>query len=164
MVAGFLWRKLINQRGEGMILDIVLGILGVSAVIFSAGGAWCHRHESLQLARCSGRLSDLFDCLQRHRPRSAAPKGRTMVRSILAQIAFLTCRAHYPGGAEQVHLVGSFPALRGLPRHSRGAASTTSLSRPAQASRVLRPAKLLTHQKWALSRGSSPTGCPLDRR
>ena len=28
LVTGFLWRKLINKRGEGMILDIVLGILG----------------------------------------------------------------------------------------------------------------------------------------
>jgi uncharacterized membrane protein YeaQ/YmgE (transglycosylase-associated protein family) len=28
LVVGFLWRKLIDQRGGGMILDIVLGILG----------------------------------------------------------------------------------------------------------------------------------------
>jgi hypothetical protein len=57
--------------------------------------------------------------------------------------------------------VGSFPALRGLPRNSGGSASATSLSRPARASHELRPARLLTHQKWAWLRGFDPTGCSL---
>jgi len=58
-------------------------------------------------------------------------------------------------------LVGSFPVLRGLPRYSGGSASTTSLSRPARALHALRPARLLTHQMWALSRGFDPTGQPV---
>jgi hypothetical protein len=57
--------------------------------------------------------------------------------------------------------VGSFLALRGLPRNSGGSASATSLSRPARASHELRPARLLTHQKWAWLRGFDPTGCSL---
>src|SRR5579864_1879792 len=58
--------------------------------------------------------------------------------------------------------VGSFPVLRGLPRYSGGSASTTSLSRPARALHVLRPARLLTHQKWAWLRGFDPTGCSVE--
>ncbi len=43
--------------------------------------------------------------------------------------------------------VGYLPAARGLPRSSGGSASTISLSRPAQASRALRPAGLLSRPK-----------------
>src|ERR1700694_664385 len=39
------------------------------------------------------------------------------------------------------------PCLRGLPRLTGGAASTTSLSGPAQASLALRPARLLARPK-----------------
>ena len=52
------------------------------------------------------------------------------------------------------------PCPHGLPRFSGGSASTTSLSRPAQASHALRPARLLTHHSWALSRGSTLTSFP----
>src|ERR1019366_5932980 len=47
-----------------------------------------------------------------------------------------------------------------LPRSLVGSASTSSLSRPAQASHALRPARLLTHHTWALSRGSALAGFP----
>jgi len=50
---------------------------------------------------------------------------------------------------------GSLPCPYSLPRSSDGSASTTSLSRPAQASHALRPARLLAHHSWALSRGSA---------
>ena len=52
------------------------------------------------------------------------------------------------------------PCPCSLPRISGGSASTSSLSRPAQASHALRPAGLLTHLPWALSRGSALTGFP----
>jgi hypothetical protein len=52
------------------------------------------------------------------------------------------------------------PCPHGLPPSIGGSASTTSLSRPAQASRVLRPIRLFAHLKWTLSRGSSPVGYP----
>src|SRR6202451_1948451 len=86
----------------------------------------------------------------------------------LTQIAFPTCRAHYPGGPYQV-LVGCrvarsrarfLPCPYSLPRISGGSASTSSLSRPARTSHALRPARLLTHLPWALSRGSALTGFP----
>src|SRR5271157_5933947 len=47
-----------------------------------------------------------------------------------------------------------------LPRFSGGSASTSSLSRPAQALLALRPAGLLTHLSWALSRGFALAGFP----
>lgn len=41
LIAGFLGSKIINKSGEGMLLDIVLGIVGavVGGVIFSFFGA-----------------------------------------------------------------------------------------------------------------------------
>src|ERR671918_3094755 len=48
---------------------------------------------------------------------------------------------------------GILPCPSSLPRFSGGSASTSPLSRPAQASHALRPARLLTHHPWALSRG-----------
>ena len=47
-----------------------------------------------------------------------------------------------------------------LPQMAGGSASALSLSRPAQALRVLRPAESLDHPRWPLSRGSSPSGYP----
>src|SRR5262249_50748780 len=49
---------------------------------------------------------------------------------------------------------GFLPCPCSLPRLGGGSASTSLLSRPAQASHALRPASLLTHHTWALSRGS----------
>jgi hypothetical protein len=80
---------------------------------------------------------------------------------VITQIAVLACCAHYPRWTSTGARVGFFPVLRGLPRYSGGSVSTTSLSRPAQASRVLRPARLLAHQKWTLSRGLDPTDQPV---
>ena len=41
LVAGFIGSKLVNRRGEGMIIDIVLGIVGAIAggFVFNALGA-----------------------------------------------------------------------------------------------------------------------------
>ena len=41
LVAGFIGSKLVNKSGEGLILDIVLGIVGavVGGFVFSAFGA-----------------------------------------------------------------------------------------------------------------------------
>ena len=56
--------------------------------------------------------------------------------------------------------VGCFPATCSLPRNSGGSASTTSLSRPAQASRALRPVGSLNRPRRPLSRGFGPPGHP----
>ena len=55
---------------------------------------------------------------------------------------------------------GFLPCPCSLPRYRGGSASTSLLSRPAQASHALRPAELLTHHTWALSRGSALTSFP----
>src|ERR1700730_4654179 len=55
------------------------------------------------------------------------------------------CRAHYPGGPNRC--VSVLPCPRGPPRLTGGSASTTSLSRPTQASLALRPARLLARPK-----------------
>jgi hypothetical protein len=56
--------------------------------------------------------------------------------------------------------VGCFPAACSLPRFPAGSASTTSLSRPAQASLALRPAGSLSRPRRPSSRGFDPPGCP----
>jgi hypothetical protein len=56
--------------------------------------------------------------------------------------------------------VGCFPAMCSLPRNSGGSASTTSLSRPAQASLALRPVGSLNRPRRPSSRGFSLPGCP----
>jgi hypothetical protein len=48
---------------------------------------------------------------------------------------------------------GFFPNCSGLPVQNGRSASTIAVSRPAQASLVLRPADLLTHLSWAWLRG-----------
>ena len=64
----------------------------------------------------------------------------------ITQITFLACCAHYPGGSNRC-ACRFLPCPCGLPRLTGGSASTTSLSRPAQASLALRPARLLARLK-----------------
>src|SRR4051795_7819592 len=52
------------------------------------------------------------------------------------------------------------PRSHGLPRFPGGSASASSLSRPPQASRALRPAGLLNRPRRPLSRGFDQAGCP----
>src|SRR2546421_6638697 len=54
------------------------------------------------------------------------------------------------------------PCSRGLPRLTGGSASTTSLSRPAQASLALRPTGSQPAQGGPLSRGFGPAGYPAE--
>jgi len=75
-------------------------------------------------------------------------------------IAFSTCCAPYPGGIDS----GALPVIPlrcCLPRLNGGSASTTLLSRPAQASLALRPAELLARLTRTLSWGFSVTPLPL---
>ncbi len=58
--------------------------------------------------------------------------------------------------------VGFFPVSRGLPRSIGGSASTTSLSRPAQASLSLRPAGLLSRLTRPLSQGFDQASYPTE--
>ncbi len=62
----------------------------------------------------------------------------------LTRSAFPACRAPYPGGPSRCSC-RLLPGSCCLPRFQGGSASTTSLSRPAQASLALRPAGLLAH-------------------
>ncbi len=72
---------------------------------------------------------------------------------------FPTCRAHYPGGPSGC-ACRFLPRSYGLPQMAGGSASALSLSRPAQASRVLRPIGSLSRPRRPLSRGFSPAGYP----
>src|SRR6266699_4454026 len=54
------------------------------------------------------------------------------------------------------------PCSRGLPRLTGGSASTTSLSRPAQATLALRPTGSQPAQGGLLSRGFGPAGYPAE--
>jgi hypothetical protein len=78
----------------------------------------------------------------------------------ITRLTLATCRAHYPDGPERVHLSVASPLHAGLPRISGGSASMTSLARPAQASRALRPAGLLDHPMAAFVTRLRPTGLP----
>src|SRR5512132_1276698 len=81
----------------------------------------------------------------------------------ITRITLPTCRAHCPGGSGRVLLSVASPSHSGLPRYAGGSASATSLSRPAQASRVLRPAGSLNRPKRPSSRGFNPPGYPARR-
>jgi len=77
----------------------------------------------------------------------------------ITRITFPTCRAHYPGGSNGCSC-RFLPRSCCLPQMAGGSASALSLSRPAQASRVLRPAGSLSRPGRPLSRGFSPAGYP----
>ena len=72
---------------------------------------------------------------------------------------FPTCRAHYPGGPSGC-ICRFLPRPCCLPQMAGGSASALSLSRPAQASRMLRPIGSLSRPRRPLSRGFSPAGYP----
>src|SRR5262245_49815885 len=61
----------------------------------------------------------------------------------ITRTTFPTCRAHYPGGSSGC-VCRLLPRSRGLPQMAGGSASALSLSRPAQASLMLRPAGSLS--------------------
>lgn len=77
----------------------------------------------------------------------------------ITRITFLTCRAHYPGGS-----IGCshryLPRSCSLPRMAGRSASTLSLSRPAQASLILRPVKLLSRPTAAFVTRLQPYQLP----
>src|SRR4051794_30874242 len=77
----------------------------------------------------------------------------------LTRITLPACRAPYPGGSRR-GLCRLLPRSHGLPRFPGGSASASSLSRPPQASRALRPAGLLNRPRRPSSRGSGPVRCP----
>ena len=72
-----------------------------------------------------------------------------------------TCRAHYPGGSSGC-ACRLLPRSCSLPQMAGGSASALSLSRPAQASLTLRPARSLSRLWRPLSRGSGPAGYPAE--
>src|SRR5438552_4672607 len=74
---------------------------------------------------------------------------------------FPTCRAHYPGGSSGC-ACRLLPRSCSLPQMAGGSASALSLSRPAQASHILRPARLLSRPRRPLSRGPDPASYPTE--
>src|ERR1700726_443143 len=79
----------------------------------------------------------------------------------ITRTPFPTCRAHYPGGSSGC-ACRLLPHSCSLPHMAGGSASALSLSRPAQASHMLRPTGRLTRPRPPLSRGSTPTGHPAE--
>ena len=77
------------------------------------------------------------------------------------QDTFLTCHPHYPGRWEWVLTTVSSLLPFGLPRILGGSASTTLLSRPAQGSLALRPARLLQPKSLHLSPELQQEGLPI---
>ena len=78
----------------------------------------------------------------------------------MTRITLPTCRAHYPGGTEQVQQSIASPsraAFAGLPA---GRLPRHTFSRPARASLALRPARSLNRPRRPLSRGSDTAGYP----
>ena len=80
--------------------------------------------------------------------------------SLVARNTLRTCRAHYPGGSKRVHVSIASPSHAAFPKTLGGSASALSLSRPAQASLALRPARLLNRPRRPLSRGFDGASCP----
>ena len=88
-------------------------------------------------------LSD-SQCQPPSLPMALVPSSTDTGSPSLTRSAFPACRAPYPGGPSQC-VCRWLPGSCCLPRFHGGSASTTSLSRPAQASLTLRPAGLLAH-------------------
>jgi hypothetical protein len=78
----------------------------------------------------------------------------------LARFPVSTCRASLPQRTDPGASVGRFRGSCCLPRSPVGSASTTSLSRPAQASHTLRPTNSLDRPGRHLSQGFDPHSCP----
>ena len=88
----------------------------------------------------------------------------------ITRTTFPACRAHYPGGSNRCVSIGYWCApapgssrfALAFPAHTTGRHPWRYVSRLAQASLTLRPAGLLAHLTWTLSRGSSPNGSPFE--
>jgi len=101
---------------------------------------------------------DLSDSRSRRRPSGGVWGGnpRVIGSPPITRVALSTCRAHYPGGSQRVHMPASFPVAYSLPRYAGGSASASLLSRPAQASLPLRPADSLGRPKATFVTGLQP--------
>src|SRR3981189_3858116 len=77
----------------------------------------------------------------------------------ITRTPFPTCRAHYPGGSSGCPC-RLLPRSYSLPQMAGGSASALSLSRPAQASHMLRPAGSLNRLKAAFVTRLQPCRLP----
>jgi len=93
-----------------------------------------------------------------HGDRSTAPTGR-ISPDYPHHHSNVPCPL--PRWTEMGAHVGCFPIRSGLPRTAVGSASTSSLSRPAQASRVLRPAGSLSRPTTAFVTRLRPGQLPV---
>ena len=113
--------------------------------------------------RCPAHTMALSDSRDDRRPKSALrplPSPPRVSPDYLQHPSNVPCPI--PRWTAAGASVGYLPAARGLPRSSGGSASTTSLSRPAQASLALRPAGLLSRPRRPLSQGSDPASYPTE--
>src|SRR6516164_1525530 len=110
-----------------------------------------------ELPGFNGRM-DLSDSRSRRRPSGGVWGGnpRVIGSPPITRVALSTCRAHYPGGSQRVHMPASFPVAYSLPRYAGGSASASLLSRPAQASPRYGPLTRSAAQRRPLSQGFSP--------
>ena len=79
----------------------------------------------------------------------------------ITRTTFPTCRAHYPGGSRGC-ACRLLPHACGLPQMTGGSASAFELSRPAQASLLLRPIGSLSGPRPPSSQGSDPASYPAE--
>src|SRR5215813_8682903 len=133
---------------------------------------WCYRahRQSPSPRYLRKRTRSQGPLLRRHYPAStlqrpcptpaeAATRGDVEAATLayngspLTTTTLPTCCAHYPGGSSRC-ACRLLPYLCSLPQMAGGSASALSLSRPAQALRVLRPARSLSRPRRPLSRGS----------
>src|SRR6516165_3775905 len=84
-----------------------------------------------------------------------APNGSPPI----TRTTFPTCRAHYPGGSSGCSC-RLLPRSRSLPQMAGGSASALSLSRPAQASLTLRPARSLSRPRATFVTRLQPVQLP----
>ena len=78
----------------------------------------------------------------------------------MTRITLPTCRAPVPPADRDGCLCRLLPRSHGLPRFPGGSASASSLSRPPQASRALRPAGLLNRPRRPLARAPAQSVAP----
>ena len=80
----------------------------------------------------------------------------------ITRITFPTCRAHYPGGPEQV-LCWFLPRPRGLPRYLRRVGIHDFTFEACSSFTRVTACRLLNRPTRPLSRGFNPAGYPAER-
>jgi hypothetical protein len=78
----------------------------------------------------------------------------------ITRSVFPTCRAHYPGGPERVHLSIASPSHAAFPHRQQGRRPRQKCFEACSGFTALRPAGSLSHPRRPLSRGFDGASCP----